>query len=67
MNSLSCEFGGASVPCWEAFRFVYTDFGGCFIFNGEDGKEALTVSDIGNNYGLKVTINLEQYEYMSGS
>ena len=60
----SCEFGGKA--CEEdAFRVLYTDFGGCFIFNW-DQKKPLVADDIGSNFGLKVTINLEQYEYMPG-
>ena len=61
----SCEFGARNIPCSEAFQLIYTDFGGCFIFNGEQNI-LLTVNDTGNNFGLKVTINLEQYEYMAG-
>ena len=45
---------------------MYTDFGGCFVFNWKPDKK-LMVSDTGSNVGLKVTLNLEQYEYMPGN
>ena len=57
----SCQFGGDEIECSDAFKLVYTDFGGCFVFNAD--KE---VQDIGSEVGLRVTINLEQYEYMPG-
>ena len=46
------------------FSVTYTDFGVCFIFNGESGE--MKVNDVGSDVGLKLGINLEQYEYMSG-
>ena len=60
----SCEFGGEKCDP-DAFKVVYTDFGGCFVFNWNKSK-SLSAQDIGSNFGLKVTLNLEQYEYMPG-
>ena len=35
------------------------------MFNWDPNKH-LTVNEIGSDVGLKVTLNLEQYEYMPG-
>ena len=61
---VSCEFAGQKCAP-DDFQVVYTDFGGCFIFNWKPDRN-LIVSDTGSNIGLKVTLNLEQYEYMPG-
>ena len=62
---ISCEFKGKKCAA-DDFEIVYTDFGGCFIFNGKPGS-LLNVGDVGSNLGLKLTLNLEQYEYMPGT
>ena len=61
----SCEFGGKNCTP-GAFKVLYTDFGGCFIFNGNELDQRKAI-DIGSDYGLRVTLNIEQYEYMPGT
>ena len=63
--TISCEFAGQECAP-DDFKLMYTDFGGCFVFNWKPDK-MLMVSDTGSNVGLKVTLNLEQYEYMPGN
>ena len=60
-----CEFAGQKCDA-DAFEVIFTDFGGCFIFNWNQKKQ-LSVSAVGNNRGLKLILNLEQYEYMPGT
>ena len=59
-----CEFAGQKCDA-DAFEVIFTDFGGCFIFNWSQKKQ-LSVSAVGNNRGLKLILNLEQYEYKPG-
>nr|KAG5696218.1 hypothetical protein BaRGS_021703 [Batillaria attramentaria] len=48
----------------ENFTQVLTDHGVCFTFN--DKEKPLFVASTGSEYGLKLTLNVEQYEYMPG-
>ena len=61
---ISCEYGG-KICKPDAFNVKYTDDGSCFIFNW-DMNQSLIAQDIGSNFGLRVTLNIEQYEYMPG-
>ncbi|KAK7093190.1 hypothetical protein V1264_006986 [Littorina saxatilis] len=49
----------------ENFTEILTDHGVCFTFNSNHGQP-LYVLSTGAEYGLKLTLNVEQYEYMPG-
>ncbi|XP_076472588.1 uncharacterized protein LOC143301990 [Babylonia areolata] len=49
----------------ENFTQILTDHGVCFTFN-DDRLHPLLVASTGSEYGLKLTLNVEQYEYMPG-
>ncbi|CAD5125371.1 DgyrCDS13610 [Dimorphilus gyrociliatus] len=60
----SCFFEGT--PCsQENFTRVLTDYGQCYTFMGKNQSEWLT-DKTGSRFGLSLTINIEQYEYMIG-
>ncbi|KAI0209574.1 hypothetical protein LSAT2_005730 [Lamellibrachia satsuma] len=51
----------------DDFRTVYTDHGICYTFNNPpDPATPLHVSETGSDSGLRLRLNLEQYEYMRG-
>ncbi|XP_035825598.1 acid-sensing ion channel 2, partial [Aplysia californica] len=59
-----CEW--QNKPCGpENFTLVLTDHGVCYNFN-DNPSEPLWVTSTGAEYGLKLTLNVEQYEYMPG-
>ena len=41
-----------------------TDYGVCYTFNG--GPDPLPTEKTGSRFGLALTLNIEQYEYMRG-
>ena len=41
-----------------------TDYGVCYTFNG--GEHPLPTEKTGSRFGLALTLNIEQYEYMRG-
>ncbi|XP_005111008.2 uncharacterized protein LOC101857070 [Aplysia californica] len=49
----------------ENFTEVLTDHGLCFSFNS-DPHSQLWVNSAGAEYGLRLTLNVEQYEFMPG-
>lgn len=59
-----CSFEG--IKCSEAnFTKVLTDYGLCYTFMGLNQSKWLT-KKTGSRFGLSLTINIEQYEYMIG-
>ncbi|KAK7480846.1 hypothetical protein BaRGS_00027932, partial [Batillaria attramentaria] len=48
----------------ENFTQILTDHGVCFTF--KSNEEPLVAVSTGSEYGLKLTLNVEQYEYMPG-
>ncbi|XP_060600472.1 uncharacterized protein LOC132753933 isoform X2 [Ruditapes philippinarum] len=48
----------------EDFEMILTDHGVCYIFKKK--KQDMLVSSSGVDSGLRVTLNVEQYEYMTG-
>ncbi|XP_064643335.1 uncharacterized protein LOC135497392 isoform X2 [Lineus longissimus] len=59
-----CFWDGS--PCsHENFTMILTDHGVCYAFNG-DQAHPLYISDTGTEHGLRLTVNVEQYEYMHG-
>ncbi|KAL5014523.1 hypothetical protein ScPMuIL_008793 [Solemya velum] len=63
---VSCTWGNE--VCYpENFTTVLTDHGVCYTFNGDTAPGAsLVVTSTGAEHGLKLTLNVEQYEYMPG-
>ncbi|GFN75845.1 acid-sensing ion channel 1-like [Plakobranchus ocellatus] len=49
----------------ENFTEILTDHGVCYNFN-DNPASTLRVSSTGSDFGLKLTLNVEQYEYMPG-
>ncbi|XP_050413854.1 uncharacterized protein LOC126828236 isoform X1 [Patella vulgata] len=49
----------------DNFTEIFTDHGVCYSFNHQS-HNALAVTSTGSDYGLKLTLNVEQYEYMPG-
>ncbi|XP_046543042.1 uncharacterized protein LOC124253335 isoform X1 [Haliotis rubra] len=61
---VACEW--QDKPCSaKNFTQVFTDHGVCYSFNAAD-DDPLMVTSTGSDYGLKLTLNVEQYEYMPG-
>ncbi|GFN91735.1 acid-sensing ion channel 1-like [Plakobranchus ocellatus] len=61
---VGCQWG--TEPCGpENFTEILTDHGVCYTFNG-DPDQLLWVTSAGAEHGLKLTLNVEQYEYMAG-
>ncbi|XP_041378054.1 acid-sensing ion channel 1C-like [Gigantopelta aegis] len=58
---VSCKWQG-EVCGPQNFTEILTDHGVCYTFN----SKRLHVSSTGSDYGLKLTLNVEQYEYMPG-
>ncbi|XP_060080911.1 uncharacterized protein LOC132560265 [Ylistrum balloti] len=48
----------------DDFDLVATDHGICYSFNNREGDKS--ISSVGSENGLRMTLNVEQYEYMSG-
>ncbi|XP_071108315.1 uncharacterized protein [Haliotis cracherodii] len=61
---VACEWQDKSCSA-ENFTQVFTDHGVCYSFNAAD-DDPLMVTSAGSDYGLKLTLNVEQYEYMPG-
>ncbi|XP_052822091.1 uncharacterized protein LOC106880211 [Octopus bimaculoides] len=49
----------------ENFTTIFTDEGVCYSFN-TDASNPVKVASSGTENGLRLTLNVEQYEYMSG-
>ncbi|RUS76719.1 hypothetical protein EGW08_015522 [Elysia chlorotica] len=61
---VGCEW--EDEPCGpENFTESLTDHGVCYTFNAEPGHQKW-VTSAGSEYGIKLTLNVEQYEYMPG-
>ncbi|OWF42348.1 Acid-sensing ion channel 1 [Mizuhopecten yessoensis] len=53
------------LPCTTAdFNTTLTDHGVCYTFN--EGRNQEYISSVGVENGLRLTLNVEQYEYMPG-
>ena len=53
-------------PCLpEHITWQVTDFGSCYTFNG-DANNPINTEKTGSRFGLSLTVNIEQYEYMIG-
>ncbi|XP_064641053.1 uncharacterized protein LOC135495943 isoform X2 [Lineus longissimus] len=62
---ISCQWDGR--PCLtEDIVSTSTDHGACMTFNGGTRAPIKKVTRIGSNGGLRLRLNIEQYEYMSG-
>ncbi|XP_064628199.1 uncharacterized protein LOC135487905 [Lineus longissimus] len=62
---ISCQWDGR--PCGhEDIVSSITDHGACMTFNGGTKADIKKVKRIGSNGGLRLRLNIEQYEYMSG-
>lgn len=63
---VKCSWG--DIPCGpENFTTVLTDHGLCYTFNSEiDPSSTLITSSSGSDAGLRLLLNVEQYEYMPG-
>ncbi|XP_013405367.1 uncharacterized protein LOC106170158 [Lingula anatina] len=61
---LSCRWNNG-ICSNSDFEKIQTDHGICFTFNGGN-KPVKTTAQTGAEHGLRLTINIEQYEYMSG-
>jgi hypothetical protein len=48
------------------FTTVISDFGVCFIFNHPRSVRQRVTTSKGEGHGLRLVLNLEQYEYMAG-
>ncbi|XP_033763354.1 uncharacterized protein LOC117344637 [Pecten maximus] len=61
-----CTWG--DLPCGpENFTTVLTDHGPCYTFNSNtDPSSVLVTSSSGSDAGLRLLLNVEQYEYMPG-
>ncbi|XP_013398048.1 degenerin-like protein unc-105 [Lingula anatina] len=62
---LDCEYGGYSCngKTFESFYSTYN--GNCFIFNsGWNNSSILRATESGPNFGLSLTFNIEQSEYV---
>ena len=73
-NEAEFMFDSLFTPCrcrWEG-NLCYpdnmtkqvTDYGVCYTFNG--GPHPLPTEKTGSRFGLALTLNIEQYEYMRG-
>ncbi|OWF41244.1 degenerin-like protein del-10 [Mizuhopecten yessoensis] len=63
---VKCSWG--DIPCGpENFTAVLTDHGLCYTFNSDiDPASTLVTSSSGSDAGLRLLLNVEQYEYMPG-
>ncbi|XP_060066461.1 uncharacterized protein LOC132546759 [Ylistrum balloti] len=63
---VKCSWG--DIPCGpENFTAVLTDHGLCYSFNYDtDPSSVLVTSSSGSDAGLRLLLNVEQYEYMPG-
>ncbi|XP_033763356.1 uncharacterized protein LOC117344638 [Pecten maximus] len=66
VKQVSCTWG--DLPCGpENFTTVLTDHGLCYTFNSNtDPSSVLITSSSGSDAGLRLLLNVEQYEYMPG-
>ncbi|CAH1802000.1 unnamed protein product [Owenia fusiformis] len=63
---LSCHWSGRECSPDE-ITTTFTDYGTCYTFNhGRNGIPTLESIQTGSAYGLKLRLNVEQYEYMKG-
>ncbi|CAH1802002.1 unnamed protein product [Owenia fusiformis] len=63
---LSCHWSGRECNPDE-ITTTFTDYGTCYTFNhGRNGIRILESIQTGSAYGLKLRLNVEQYEYMKG-
>ncbi|XP_074652780.1 degenerin-like protein del-10 [Tubulanus polymorphus] len=63
---VSCSWNGQ--PCGAAnFTPIFTDHGLCYSFNNNIQQTSpLLVTEAGTEHGLRLVVNVEQYEYMYG-
>ncbi|XP_071124646.1 degenerin-like protein del-10 [Mytilus edulis] len=62
---VGCSWAG--VTCThEDFEPILTDHGLCYTFKPKSRPEEFIISSTGADHGLKLFLNVEQYEYMPG-
>ncbi|XP_064649798.1 uncharacterized protein LOC135501567 [Lineus longissimus] len=62
---IRCEW--RNIPCGpENFTMEFTDQGQCLMLNIDTDKSPLMANKTGQDSGLHLVINIEQYEYMVG-
>ncbi|CAL1537415.1 unnamed protein product, partial [Lymnaea stagnalis] len=64
---LKCRWSHGERCSPDNFTTIVTDQGVCFTFNGPDNDRNLTVYSPGSSRGLQLTLNIEEYERMTGS
>ncbi|ELU15109.1 hypothetical protein CAPTEDRAFT_228582 [Capitella teleta] len=59
-----CEWNEETCAVGD-FDLVYTDHGVCYAFNADPANPKY-ITETGSSNGLRLTLNVEQYEYMAG-